>query len=97
MTAPIPEDLEEIAKKERLLGAYLELFGQDEKSRDPNQLLVWQDLEIRGYEWQTTAIPKADGRVDPLSMGHAEGARALFLYIKTNVKVASELARQSTK
>jgi|GEM_PF-3363921 hypothetical protein len=96
---PVTKADQEIAdriEQEKLLAAYRELFGEDEKTRTDTQIRVMADLEARGYMKRTTLVPDRNGATDPIRMAHAEGARSIVLYIQANIAYAAAQQGENT-
>lgn len=84
----------EVLRQSRVMKAYRDLFGDDEKTRSDMQRIVWEDLRVAGYIHQPVFSPDKNGTFDPLSAAFRDGRRSIALYIAANVAFAPSLEQQ---
>jgi len=83
-TNPIND--EATSEGERLVRAFLDVFGDDNASRTPSQQIVWAWLEQAGYARRPSFVPDADGKLDTLRAAITDGRRGLYLEIASIVE-----------
>lgn len=87
MQVPIsPINDEATSEGERLVRAFLDVFGDDNASRTPSQQIVWAWLEQAGYARRTSFVPDAEGKLDTLRAAITDGRRGLYLEIASIVE-----------
>ena len=87
MQVPIsPINDEATSEGERLVRAFLDVFGDDNASRTPSQRIVWAWLEQAGYARRPSFVPDADGKLDTLRAAITDGRRGLYLEIAAIVE-----------
>ena len=83
-----PINDEATSEGERLVRAFLDVFGDDNASRTPSQRIVWQWLEKESYSKRPSFVPDAEGKLDPIRAAVTDGRRSLFLAIDSIVGFA---------
>ena len=86
---PVPSNPingEASSEGERLVRAFLDVFGDDNASRTPSQRIVWAWLEQAGYARRPSFVPDADGKLDTLRAAVTDGRRGLYLEIASIVE-----------
>lgn len=84
------EQLEEQKARARLLcAAYRAVLGRD-GNRSPQQQVVWEDMQRRGYRFRSTMVADEHGHVDALRITQAEGCRIFQLQTEEFIARASE-------
>ena len=87
MQVPIsPINDEATSEGERLVRAFLDVFGDDNASRTPSQQIVWAWLEQAGYARRTSFVPDAEGKLDTLRAAITDGRRGLYIEIASIVE-----------
>lgn len=87
MQVPIsPINDEATSEWERLVRAFLDVFGDDNASRTPSQQIVWAWLEQAGYARRPSFVPDAEGKLDTLRAAITDGRRGLYLEIASIVE-----------
>ena len=87
MQVPIsPINDEATSEGERLVRAFLDVFGDDKASRTPSQQIVWAWLEQAGYARRPSFVPDAEGKLDTLRAAITDGRRGLYLEIASIVE-----------
>ena len=81
-----PINGEATSEGERLVRAFLDVFGDDNASRTPSQQIVWAWLEQAGYTRRPSFVPDADGKLDTLRAAITDGRRGLYLEIAAIVE-----------
>lgn len=71
---------------ERLVRAFLDVFGDANASRTPSQRVVWAWLEQAGYARRPSFVPDAEGKLDTLRAAITDGRRGLYLEIAAIVE-----------
>jgi hypothetical protein len=80
---------EALARARLVCAAYRRVLGRD-GARTPEQQIVWDDMQARGYVRRSTIAQHTPGRVDPLLMAQAEGCRIYHLQTQEFIARASE-------
>lgn len=83
-------------RQSRVMQAYRDLFGADEKTRTEIQRIVWEDLKVCGYLHEPVFVPDKAGALCPMRAAFADGRRSIFLYIRSNVEFAPNVAQQQS-
>lgn len=81
-----PINDEASSQGERLVRAFLDVFGDDNATRTPSQKIVWSWLEQAGYKKRPSFVPDSEGRLDPIRAAVTDGRRGLFLEIESIVE-----------
>lgn len=81
-----PINGEASSEGERLVRAFLDVFGDDNASRTPSQQIVWAWLEQAGYARRPSFVPDAEGKLDTLRAAITDGRRSLYLEIASIVE-----------
>ena len=71
---------------ERLVRAFLDVFGDDNASRTPSQRIVWQWLEQFSHFTNATSVFTEGRAIDPIQSAQNEGRRMLFISIRDLVQ-----------
>lgn len=82
-----PINGEASSEGERLVRAFLDVFGDDNASRTPSQRIVWEWLENAGYAKRPSFNPDSDGKFCELRAAITDGRRGLFLEIANIVEL----------
>lgn len=86
---PVPSNPingEASSEGERLVRAFLDVFGDDNASRTDSQRIVWAWLEQAGYARRPSFVPDAEGKLDTLRAAITDGRRGLYLEIASIVE-----------
>ena len=87
MQVPIsPINDEATSEGERLVRAFLDVFGDDNASRTPSQKIVWQWLEQFSHFTNATSVFTEGRAIDPIQSAQNEGRRMLFISIRDLVE-----------
>jgi len=93
----LPPRQEDEILRERMAAKYRAVFGEppgpgQAEQRTPEQVAVWEDLQVASYFLTPTHVPNQAGEIDQLRAALTEGRRTLFLYIRANVLHRSKVA-----
>jgi hypothetical protein len=71
---------------ERLVRAFLDVFGDDNASRTDSQRIVWAWLEQFSHFTNATSVFTEGRAIDPIQSAQNEGRRMLFISIRDLVE-----------
>ncbi len=90
----LTQEQQALLRQSRVMHAYRDLFGGDEKTRSETQRIVWEDLRIAGYVDRPVFLADKNGALCPMRAAYADGRRSIALYIAANVQHAPTLVQQ---
>lgn len=71
-----------LSDRARIAQAYARVLGTDDRNRNSDQRVVFEDMERRGYIRRPTLVADTQGHLCPLRLAQAEGMRMFHLDTK---------------